>query len=109
MNNRSQAEQFAKARQMAQMSQDILAQLLSWKESERNEHLKHAQATHDDFVSQVMAITDVKARAEFMLTVNPAVQRTLLVHKVWEEMKAQNGGKAPEIKMNEDFAKQSEK
>ena len=98
-----QKKQLAVARQMAVMQQDVLAQLLSWNEEEREEQLKYAKQTHEDFVRQVREIEDVQERANLMLTVNPEVQRTLVVHKVWEEMKRTNGGVAPSIKMNKDF------
>ena len=107
MNERAQVVNLAKAKQIAVLQQDILAQLLTWSEEERDEQLKFAKQTHDEFVSQVMSIESTEERTQFMLTVNPEVQRTLLVHKVWEDMCKTNGGKPPSIKMNKEFGKKS--
>jgi hypothetical protein len=105
MDGRGQREALAKAKQMAVLQQDILAQLLSWSAEERQEQVAYAETVHRDFVAQAMAIESIEERKEFLLTVNPDVQRTLILYKVWEDMKASNGGKAPEIQMNKDFVK----
>ncbi|GMH51019.1 hypothetical protein TrRE_jg7958 [Triparma retinervis] len=97
MKEREQRKQINMARQMAVMQQDILAELLSWDEEERKEQLQFCKQIRDEFVQQAMSVPPAQ-RAEFMTTVNPDLQRRLIMLKLWDEMVAKNGGVAPDIK-----------
>jgi len=97
MTEREQKKQFEVARQMAVMQQDILAELLSWDETERKEQLEFCRQVRNEFVQQAMTVNP-EERAAFMTTVNPDLQRKLIMLKLWDEMVARNGGKEPEIK-----------
>ena len=97
MKEREERKQMDMARQMAVMQQDILAELLSWDEEERKEQLAFCKQVRDEFVQQAMSVPPAQ-RAAFMTTVNPDLQRKLIMLKLWDDMVARNGGVAPEIK-----------
>jgi thiol-disulfide isomerase/thioredoxin len=68
----------------ARLQQEILAQVLSLPEAERQDQLDRAKQVSDEVVNQVLLIAPGPGRVEFFQSLDAGTQRLLALHKLWE-------------------------
>jgi hypothetical protein len=93
-----QQQQFEVARQAAALQQEILGQLFSLSEEDREEELAEAAKAEQDFLAKAMAIPAGPERIDFLRSVAPETQRLMVMHKLWQGMLAAHGGKPPRMR-----------
>jgi len=77
------------------MQQEILGQLLSMDEQDRDANLQAAKEAHDAFLQGALELPMGPERVEYLRSVDPNTQRLLVMHKLWSSFLADNGGVAP--------------
>jgi hypothetical protein len=90
-----QREQLRFAAQAAALQQEILGELLSMHEDEREMKLAKAKNVSDDFMKRALSIPAGAERVEFLRSIDSQTQRLMAMHKLWEGMLAAHGGKPP--------------
>lgn len=95
--SRQQRHALKVASQTTALQQEILGELLSLSEDEREARLDRAKASSDNFVSNISSLPPGPERVLFLQSLDSSTQRELAIHKLWESMLAQNGGKPPKI------------
>ena len=85
------------ASETAVLQQEILGELLSLPEHERNNRLEEAKQAHQDFMKQVMTLPPGPERMNLLLSVDAPTSRKLAMHKLWKGMLEANGGKPPQM------------
>jgi hypothetical protein len=68
----------------ARLQQEILAQILSLPEAERQEELDRAQRVSERVVNKVLQIAPGPGRVAFFQALDADTQRRLALHKLWE-------------------------
>jgi len=92
-----QRKQLQVARKAAALQQSIMSELIDMDEEERSEALEEAKEAHDLFMKQMMEIPVGPERVAFLQNADDDVQRKLIMLKMWEALKAKNGGQEPKI------------
>eukprot|EP00816_Leptocylindrus_hargravesii_P005401 CAMPEP_0196819102 /NCGR_PEP_ID=MMETSP1362-20130617/69049_1 /TAXON_ID=163516 /ORGANISM="Leptocylindrus danicus, Strain CCMP1856" /LENGTH=532 /DNA_ID=CAMNT_0042197461 /DNA_START=53 /DNA_END=1651 /DNA_ORIENTATION=- len=92
-----QRKQLQVARKAAALQQTIMAELIEMDEEDRAEALEEAKEAHDLFMKQMMEIPVGPERVAFLQNADDDVQRKLIMLKMWEALKAKNGGEEPKI------------
>jgi hypothetical protein len=88
------------ARDASRLQQEILGELLSMRDEERETKLQLAKEEADKFVRNVMQIPAGSDRIMYMQTMDAQTQKLLAMHKLWESMLAANNGKPPTMRFN---------
>lgn len=91
-------DEFALARQAAVLQQEILGELLSMRDEEREVKLRSAQETVNKVLHTAMQIPAGSERVSYITSLDPATQRLMAMQKLWDGMLAANGGKPPTIR-----------
>lgn len=91
-------EEFRVARQAAVLQQEILGELLSMRDEERDIKLLQAKETVNDVLRKAMQIPAGPERISFITSLDPATQRLMAMQKLWDGMLAANEGKSPNIR-----------
>jgi len=85
------------AQQAARIQQELLGELLTLSNDERKKLLRKAKMRADDFLASVMATPPGAERMARFQEADKETQRLLSMHKLWEQVVANNGGKEPVI------------
>jgi hypothetical protein len=91
-------EEFRVARQAAVLQQEILGELLSMRDEERDIKLLRAKEIVDDVLQKAMQRPAGPERILFITSLDPATQRLMAMQKLWDGMLAANGGKPPNVR-----------
>jgi hypothetical protein len=92
-----QKRQIRLASEAAVLQQEILGELLSLPEHERNNKLEEAEQASQEFMKKVVALPPGQERIDFLRSVDPHTSRRLAMHKLWKGMLEVNGGKPPQL------------
>jgi hypothetical protein len=92
-----QKSQIRLASEAAILQQEILGELLSMQEHERNDCLQEAKEVSEDVMKRALALSPGRDRIEFLRSVDPHTSRQLARHKLWTSMLHANGGKPPKM------------
>lgn len=84
-----QKQQLRMASQAAALQQELLGQLLSMKEIDRDHLLEQAAQVTQDFLQQASSLPPGPERISFLQSIDPQTSRLLAMHKLWQ----QNGDK----------------
>lgn len=90
-----QKQQLRMASQAAVLQQELLGQLLTMKERDRDHLLEQAAQISQDFLQHASSLAPGPERISFLRSVDPETSRLLAMHKLWSTMLEQNGGKPP--------------
>jgi hypothetical protein len=93
-----QRQQLRVASQAAALQQELLGQLLSMPDEEREERMSLAKEASDEFTRKILAISPGPDRIVFLQSVDERTQKELAMLKLWENMLASNEGKPPTIR-----------
>jgi len=88
-------EQLRLAREASFVQQEILGELLSMRDEEREVMLSEAKQVTDAFLQEATKMPAGPERISFLTSIDPKTQRFLVMHKLWDRMLAVNGGKSP--------------
>mmetsp|Transcript_4372 Transcript_4372/g.6148 ORF Transcript_4372/g.6148 Transcript_4372/m.6148 type:complete len:668 (+) Transcript_4372:18-2021(+) len=83
------------AKEAAALQQSVLGELLSMNEEEREAKLREAKLVQDEFLQEANQIPAGIERIKFIQSIGAEKQKKLVMHKLWQQLLAQNGGKAP--------------
>lgn len=83
-NEERQRQELKLAAKAASMQQEILDELLTMEDGERENMLKQARESHELFVQQCMSLAPGPERIAFLQNVPSEQQKLLLIHKLWE-------------------------
>lgn len=92
-----QRKQLELARKAAELQQSIMAELIEMGDEDRSAALEEAKEAHDSFMDQLMEIPVGPERVAFLQNADDTTQRKLIMLRMWEGMKARNGGKEPDV------------
>jgi hypothetical protein len=91
-----QKQQLRMASQATVLQQELLEQLQSMNEQDRDQLLEQAAQVSHDFLQQATNLPPGQERISFLRSINPETSRLLAMHKLWSTtMLEQNGGKPP--------------
>ena len=96
-----QRENLHLAREAAALQKEILDELLALCDEERQARLATAKEASENFMKQALEIPSGAERVAFLRSVDPDTQRLMVMHKLWEGMVAANGGKEPNVHLQE--------
>jgi hypothetical protein len=91
-------EEFRVARQAAVLQQELLGELLSMRDEERDAKLQKAKEVVSDVLQKAMQLPAGPERISFITSLDPNTQRLMAMQKLWDGMLAANGGKPPTIR-----------
>lgn len=94
----AQEQQFRLAQQASALQQEILGELLSLRDEEREAKLTLAQEATDSVLQKAMERPPGPERVAVLTSIDPATQRLMAMHKLWVGMLAANGGKPPQLR-----------
>lgn len=101
MDQQAQAQQRQElhmARETARLNQELLGELLSMRDEEREEKLALAKAAAAQFMQNVSSLPPGPERVAVLESLDPKTQRLMIMDKLWAQLVEQNGGKPPEIR-----------
>jgi hypothetical protein len=84
------------ARESARAQQEILAQLLSMRDEEREQRLGEARAARAEFETRLQE-TPPEQRVMLLQNLSVKIQRLLIMEKLWTSILRANGGKPPKM------------
>lgn len=93
-----QRQQLQMAQRAAALEQEILAELLSMEEKDRELRLLVAKDVTMEFLSNVQSKPPGPDRIAALQAVDAKTQRYMAMHKAWEKLLASNGGKKSEVR-----------
>lgn len=91
-----QREQLRIAKQTSILEQEILHELLSMRDEERDKRLEEATQAKQQFLMEMNAISDAINRVQYVQSINPRTQKLLLMERIWtSEVLSKNNGQPP--------------
>jgi len=94
----SREQQFRLAQQASALQQEILGELLSLRDEEREAKLTLAREATESVLQKAMERPPGPERVAVFTSIDPATQRLMAMHKLWDGMLAANGGKPPQLR-----------
>lgn len=92
-----QTQQHHLAKESAKLHQEILGQLFTMRDEDRDATLAQAKSAAIDFTERLASIEDPKDRISFLESLDDKTQRLLIIDKIWSSMLAENGGQPPKM------------
>ena len=96
-----QQKQFAMARKAAELQQTVMGELMEMDEDVRDRVLADAKVVHDNFVAESTKLPSGSERIAYLQRMQAETRRKLVMHNLWQQLVARNGGKPPKIKLAE--------
>jgi len=90
-------EQLRLAQQASVLQQQILGELLTMRDEEREAKLEQAREATRTVLQKAMQFPPGPERVAVLTSVDPATQRLMAMHKLWDTMLAANGGVPPKM------------
>jgi len=94
---RERREQIRLSQQASVLQQEILGELLTMRDEERDAKLQQAREASQSVLQKAMQLPPGPERIAVLTSVTPETQRLMAMHKVWDGMLAANGGVPPKL------------
>ena len=94
---RERREQIRLSQQASLLQQEILGELLTMRDEERDAKLQQAREASQSVLQKAMQLPPGPERIAVLTSVTPETQRLMAMHKVWDGMLAANGGVPPKL------------
>jgi hypothetical protein len=88
----------AMAHQTARLQQEILGELLTMSEEDREARLEQARHLEADVLRQVAQLDDPADRVTYLRDLDDKTHRLLLMGKIWASMLQKHGGMPPKLR-----------
>lgn len=97
LSEEEQKRQIRLASEAARLQQVLLEELMNMCESERTLKLEEAKLASDTFLKEAMSLPAGAERIRFLQSIDSQTQQLLAMHKLWNGLLAENGGKPPSM------------
>ena len=92
-----QRQQLLMAREAARAQQEMLGELLTMREEEREARLEQGRRASQELNDQLAQLAPGPERVALLQSIDLKTQRLIVMEKMWSSMLEQNGGKPPRM------------
>jgi hypothetical protein len=96
-NEHGRRQELDVARRAAILQQEILGELLSLRDEQRDEKLREANTIVDDVMQHILSLPIGSERISYISNLDPKTQRCMAMKKIWDAMLKANGNQPPTL------------